>query len=86
MSWWHRFSLAKLYTQWSEYLEVWELCDSGPEILGGGSEHPEDPEQLIYLRVSLEQRPSVDHLSEDGADAPDVKWTGVLGAAKENLT
>ena len=67
-------------------LEIWELGHSRPELLGGGSEHPEDPEELIYLRVSLEQRPPVDHLGEDGADAPDVKWTGVLGAAKENLT
>ena len=66
-------------------LEIWELGYSRPELLGGGSEHSEDPEQLIYLRVSLEQRPSVDHLGEDGADAPDVNRTGVLGAAKKNL-
>ena len=66
-------------------LEIWELGYSRPELLGGGSEHSEDPEELIYLRVSLEQRPPVDHLGEDGADAPDVQRAGVLGAAKKNL-
>ena len=66
-------------------LKVWELGYSRPELLGGGSEHSEDPEQLIYLGVSLEQRPPVDHLGEDGAHAPDVKRAGVLRAAEENL-
>ena len=67
-------------------LEVWELGYSRPELLGGGSEHPEDPEQLIYLRVSLEQRLFIDHLGVDNADAPDVKRTGIPRASQENLT
>ena len=67
------------------YLEVWQLSNAGPEILGGSPQHPEDPEQLVNLGVALEQRPPVDHLGEDGSDAPNVDRAGVLWAAEENL-
>ena len=67
------------------YLEVWQLSHAGPELLGRGPQHPEDPEQLVNLGVALEQRPPVDHLGEDGSDAPNVDGAGVLWAAEENL-
>ena len=67
------------------HLEVWQLGDAGPQVLGGRPQHPEDPEQLVNLGVALEQRPPVHHLSVDGADTPDVDGTGILGAAEENL-
>ena len=36
-----------------ENLEVGKLCDSWPEFLVGSSQHPEDPEELVDLRITL---------------------------------
>ena len=38
------------------YLEIWKGGDPGPYLLRGGSEHAEDSEQLIDLRIALENR------------------------------
>ena len=38
------------------YLEIWESGDPGPDLLRWGSEHAEDSEQLIDLRIALENR------------------------------
>ena len=38
------------------YLEIRESGDPGPDLLCGGSEHAEDSEQLVNLRVALENR------------------------------
>ena len=37
------------------YLEIWKGGDPGPDLLRGGSEHAEDSEQLVDLRVALEK-------------------------------
>ena len=67
------------------YLEVREMGHSRPEILGGSLENSEDPEQLVNLRVSLEEGPPVDHLCVDGSDGPDVDGTGILRGAEQKL-
>ena len=36
-----------------ENLEVGKLCDSWPEFLVGSSQHSEDPEELVDLRITL---------------------------------
>ena len=43
-------------------LEVWELRDAGPDVLGGGTHDAEDAEELVDLGVALEQRLLVGHL------------------------
>ena len=43
------------------------------------------PEELINLRVSLEERLFVGHLCEDATNGPDVDRTGVLGGAQQDL-
>ena len=68
-----------------QYLEVRELRDPGPQVLGGRPQHSEDSEELIDLGVSLEERAPVDHLGVDRADGPDVNGAGVLGTAEQNL-
>ena len=40
-------------TIWQHHLEVRELCDPRPQVLIGSSQHPEDSEQLVNLRVAL---------------------------------
>ena len=40
-------------TIWQHHLEVRELRDPRPQVLIGSSQHPEDSEQLVNLRVSL---------------------------------
>ena len=47
-------------------LEVRELRDAGPDVLGGRAHDAEDPEQLVDLRVALEQRLLVRHLKKSG--------------------
>ena len=37
------------------YLVIRESGDPGPDLLRGGSEHAEDSEQLVDLRVALEK-------------------------------
>ena len=36
-----------------KHLEVGKLCDSWPEFLVGSSQYPEDPEELVDLRITL---------------------------------
>ena len=43
-------------------LEVWELRDAGPDVLGGRAHDAEDAEELVDLGVALEQRLLVRHL------------------------
>ena len=86
-------------TIWQHHLEVRELCDPRPQVLIGSSQHPEDSEQLVNLRVALckeilqrrrqlphlEKGTPVHHLCKDGANGPDVDRAGVLGRTQENL-
>lgn len=46
---------------------------------------PENPEKLIYLRVSMEQRLFGCQLSKDGPCAPHVNGGGIAGRTQENL-
>ena len=43
-------------------LEVWQLSDTGPDVLGGSAHDAEDTEQLVNLGVALEQWLLVGHL------------------------
>ena len=86
-------------TIWQHHLEVRELRDPRPQVLIGSSQHPEDSEQLVNLRVALcneilqqhgqlphlEKGTPVHHLCKDGANGPDVDRAGVLGRAQEYL-
>ena len=40
---------------------------------------PEDPEELVYLRVSVEQRLLSGELSKDGPSAPNVDGGRISG-------
>jgi hypothetical protein len=66
-------------------LVVRELGDARPDLLGGGAEGPEDPEELVDLAVTGEERVLVVHLGKDAADRPDVHGHGVVPGAEEDL-
>ena len=38
---------------------------------------PEDSEELVYLRVPVEEWALGDHLSVDTTNTPDIYWSGV---------
>jgi hypothetical protein len=42
-------------------LEVRELCDAGPDVLGGRAQHAEDAEQLVNFRIALKFKKGLDH-------------------------
>ena len=49
------------------------------------SPSPEYSEQLVDLRVSVEERLLQNHLCKDARDAPDVDGAGVARRAEQNL-
>lgn len=53
--------------------------------MGGVRRVPEDPEELVYLRVAVEERLLGGQLGEDGADAPHVHGRGVARGAQQDL-
>lgn len=51
----------------------------------GAWHQPEDPEELVNLRVSVKQRLLGSKLSKDGAGAPDIDRGGVPGRTQKDL-
>uniref|UniRef100_A0A147BDZ8 Putative secreted protein n=1 Tax=Ixodes ricinus TaxID=34613 RepID=A0A147BDZ8_IXORI len=66
-------------------LVIWQLGHTWPRVLGRSAQRPEDAEELVNLRVAVEERPLVDHLNEDARDAPNVNGGGVAGRAEQYL-
>lgn len=65
-------------------LVVRQRGDAGPDFLCRCAQDAEHAEQLIDLRVALEQRLARCHLSEDAADGPDVDGARVaLGSQQD---
>jgi hypothetical protein len=61
------------------------LCDTRPNLLVGSSEHAENTEELVDLRVSGEQGPPHDKLRKDATNRPDVDGCGVVLGSEEDL-
>lgn len=66
-------------------LEITVGTDSGPHILGRGTQASEDAEKLVDLAITREKRNAGNHLAEDAADGPDIHSSGVLLATEKDL-
>lgn len=56
-----------------------------PQLTSVSTVLPENPEKLIYLRVSMKQRLFGRQFSKDGACAPHVNRGGISWRTQENL-
>jgi len=65
--------------------EVVQLECIRPVIFIRGSEHLEDFENLINLRIAHEKRSPLDHLCKDAARRPQINTQGVSLLAEEDL-
>lgn len=67
-------------------LVIWELVHSRPRLLVWCTHHPKDLEDLVNLRVTWEERVSLEeHLCHYRADRPYVDGCRVLPCAKQNF-
>ena len=64
---------------------VLKLSDSGPNVLSGSSELPEDLEELVNFGISGEEGSLRDHLDENCANGPNIDGRGICLGAEENL-
>lgn len=66
-------------------LVVGQGRDARPGLLGRRLQHAEDAEQLVDLRVALEQWPLGHHLGKDAGQRPDVDRAGVASRSEKDL-
>lgn len=66
-------------------LEIGEGCHTWPVCLGRCSEHAENLEDLVNLRVAREERLASSHLCEDASDRPHVDTRTVLASTEQDL-
>lgn len=66
-------------------LVIRKLCDAGPDIFRWGAHTSEDAEQLINLRVAVEEWLPCNHLRKNASNAPDINRSGVALTTKKNL-
>lgn len=59
--------------------------DAWPGLFGRRLQHTEDAEQLVDLRVALEQGPLGYHFGKDAGERPDVDRAGVACRSEQNL-
>lgn len=67
------------------HFEVWEVSNSLPFIIRGGSHNFEDLKYLANFRITVEKGPLVGHLEEDTAYRPHVYCCAIDLLAEQNL-
>ena len=67
------------------WLKVGQAEGIWPVILVWCSQHLEDFEYLIDLRIAHEERPPLDHLCENASGRPQIYTQGVCLLAKQDL-
>ncbi|KAH3668729.1 hypothetical protein OGAPHI_002483 [Ogataea philodendri] len=82
---WHRIGQVLLGPFREARLEVAQIGNVGPDLLGWGSQNTEDLEDLVDLRVSGKQRLAVGHLCKNASNRPHIHACRVLFTTKQDL-